>query len=347
LCPRGGRLLGGAGSPLSPAPMCCHCLLIEGEDGLVLVDTGLGVEDVTEPRRLGFLFNAIVRPRLEIAETALRQVADLGYRPSDVRHIVPTHLDLDHAGGIGDFPGAAVHVFAAELCAASNPSSLSERGRYRRAQIAAVRKWAPIEEAGESWFGFSAVSAIPGTRDEALLIPLPGHTRGHCGVAVRRPEGWLLHCGDAYFHHSEVEAGESGAPKGLRFFESLVSVNGAERRANLARLRELARLAGGEVKLICSHDLADFAAMRSKERQERPAPPASAAPQPAKRAPRPPSTRQLAPVTNEASSDRRNTAQLAISAGLPMRRIGWASSTFSRNAGSLRSKNSVTSAVST
>jgi glyoxylase-like metal-dependent hydrolase (beta-lactamase superfamily II) len=249
--------------------MCCHCVLIEGEDGLVLVDAGLGVEDVNEPRRLGFLFNAIVRPRLEIAETALRQVADLGFRPGDVRHIVPTHLDLDHAGGIGDFPGAAVHVFAAELRAASNPSSLTERGRYRAAQIAAVKKWAPIEEAGESWFGFQAVSAIPGTRDEALLIPLPGHTRGHCGVAVRRPDGWLLHCGDAYYHRSEIEPDGGATPAGIRFAERMASVNDTERRANLARLRDLARLAGGEVKLICSHDLAEFAAMR---REERPAP---------------------------------------------------------------------------
>ena len=232
LCPRGGRLLGGAGGPLSPAPMCCHCLLIEGDDRLILVDTGLGVEDVNEPRRLGLLFNAMMRPRLEVAETALRQVVDLGYRPSDVRHIVPTHLDLDHAGGISDFPGAAVHVFVAELRAASNPSSLSERSRYRAVQIAAVKKWAVVKEEGESWFGFSAVRAIPGTRDEVLLIPLPGHTRGHCGVAVRRSEDWLLHCGDAYFHHAEVEPVGGAPPKGLRLFEAMVSVDNAARLAN-------------------------------------------------------------------------------------------------------------------
>ena len=123
-CPPGGRLFGGAGGLLSPAPMCCHCLLIEGEDRLILVDTGLGVDDVNEPRRLGRLFNVLMRPRLEIAETALRQVVDLGYRPSDVRHIVPTHLDLDHAGGISDFPAAAVHVYDEELRAASSRSSL-------------------------------------------------------------------------------------------------------------------------------------------------------------------------------------------------------------------------------
>ena len=192
LCPRGGRLFGGLGGPLSPAPMCCHCLLIEGEDGLVLVNSGLGVEDVNEPRRLGFLFNAMARPRLDVAETALRQVVDLGYRPSDVRHIVPTHLDLDHAGGLCDFPDAAVHVFADELRAASHRSTLGERNRYRKAQINSVKKWAATEEEGDSWFGFSSVRAIPGTRDELLLIPLPGHTRGHCGVAVRRADDWLF-----------------------------------------------------------------------------------------------------------------------------------------------------------
>ena len=291
LCPRGGKLFGGAGGPLSPAPMCCHCLLIEGDDRLILVDAGLGVEDVNEPRRLGFLFNATVRPRFDVAETALRQVADLGFRPSDVRHIVPTHLDLDHAGGICDFPDAAVHVFAAELRAASHRSTLTERSRYRAVQIAAVKKWAPVEEDGESWFGFSAVRAIPGMRDEVLLVPLPGHSRGHCGVAVRRADDWLLHCGDAYFHHSEVEPDGDAAPKGVRWFESLVEFDGAQRRANQGRLRELARLAAGEVKLICSHDFAEFSAMRSAARK------AQAAPQPSAReavsAPRPVQQRDL------------------------------------------------------
>jgi len=266
--------------------MCCHCLLIEGEHGLTLVDAGLGVEDVNEPGRLGFLFNALARPRLEVAETALRQVVDLGYRPSDVRHIVPTHLDLDHAGGISDFPDAAVHVFAPEFRAASHRSKLRERLRYRTAQIGAVKTWAAVEEEGDTWFGFSAVRAVPETRDEVLLIPLPGHSRGHCGVAVNRPsDGWLLHCGDAYLHHSEVEPGGGAAPKGLRFFESMVQFDSAQRLANQARLRELARLAAGEVTLICSHDPAEFAAMRNETREGGTAPGRVGAPEPINAAP--------------------------------------------------------------
>src|SRR5215472_6640085 len=37
---------------------------------------------------------------LEPGETATRQIACLGYSPKDVRHIVLTHLDLDHTGGL-------------------------------------------------------------------------------------------------------------------------------------------------------------------------------------------------------------------------------------------------------
>ena len=43
---------------------------------------------------------------------------NLGFSPDDVRHIVLTHLDFDHAGGIEDFPNARVHVLAREREAA-------------------------------------------------------------------------------------------------------------------------------------------------------------------------------------------------------------------------------------
>jgi glyoxylase-like metal-dependent hydrolase (beta-lactamase superfamily II) len=139
-----------------------------------------------------------------------------------------------------------------------------ERGRYRRAQLAGVSNWAPVEADGKEWFGFHSVRALPGTRDDVLLIPLPGHTRGHCGVAARTAEGWLLHCGDACFHHTEVAPEGGATPPGLRFFESLANVDGAARRANRAQLQKLAFIHLGEVRLICSHDPAELAACRGE-----------------------------------------------------------------------------------
>src|SRR5437660_24145 len=79
----------------------CHCLLVESSSGLVLVDTGIGIEDQKRPReRLGLGFSLLLRPACDESEAAARQVARMGYSIDDVRHIVITHLDLDHAGGL-------------------------------------------------------------------------------------------------------------------------------------------------------------------------------------------------------------------------------------------------------
>ena len=42
MCPFGGRLWDGHSPVLGPAEIVCHCLLVETEIGLVLVDTGFG-----------------------------------------------------------------------------------------------------------------------------------------------------------------------------------------------------------------------------------------------------------------------------------------------------------------
>ncbi len=94
---------------------------------------------------------------------------------------------------------------------------------------------------------------LPGSDAEILLIPLLGHTHGHTGVAVRNGDGWLLHCGDAFFHRGEI-ATPPGPPRGATLFAALDEVDGAARRENVERLRELAERHGWKVQLICSHD---------------------------------------------------------------------------------------------
>ncbi|MEW6729964.1 MAG: MBL fold metallo-hydrolase [Acidobacteriota bacterium] len=263
MCPYGELLINGQGSLLAPGRMVCHCLLIETNDGLVLVETGLGLQDIAQPKdRLGGFFLTVTRPRLDPEETAVRQIARLGFRSDDVRHIVLTHLDLDHAGGLSDFPKAKVHVFETEHRAAMSPSTLFERSRYRAMQWAHGPFWEIHSVKGERWFGFDCVQAITGIPPEVLLIPLHGHTRGHCGVAVRTPERWLLHCGDAYFFHGEVDSEPPHCPIGLRLFQNLVQIDGDARMRNQARLRALAHENGNEVKVFCAHDPVEYAHMR-------------------------------------------------------------------------------------
>jgi glyoxylase-like metal-dependent hydrolase (beta-lactamase superfamily II) len=254
LCPHGGRLIGGEGGPLSRADVICHCLLIESGDGLVLVDTGFGSGDARNPAQLGQPFRALLSPRPRLEETALAQVEALGFAATDVRHIVATHLDPDHAGGLPDFPQAEVHVFAPELAAALHPR-LNERARYRRAHIAHGPRWVEhrSEAGGERWFGFESMRILPGLDVEVALIPLIGHSRGHTGVAVKDGERWLLHCGDAYFNHQQCATPPS-CPPGMALFQRVLAADHGARTANTERLRELAAAHGDEVSLFCAHD---------------------------------------------------------------------------------------------
>lgn len=243
--------------PIASAPMVAHCLLVERPAGLLLVDTGFGSADCADPTRLGRPFRAVVRPVLDPAETALAQVRALGYDAADVTDIALTHLDLDHVGGIGDFPRARVHVFADELEAALHPT-MREKARYLDVQRAHDPDWVRHDVPGDAWFGFGSVTALD---DDVLLIPLPGHTRGHCGVAVRGDDDrWLLHAGDAYFHASEKET-PPAPPFALKAFQALMGVDGERRLANQERLRELQRTHSDEVRIFCAHDPSEYSAL--------------------------------------------------------------------------------------
>lgn len=235
--------------------LICHVLIVETNDGLVLVDTGFGTDDLADPKgRLGAPFTAFVKPSLDPSETALAHVRALGFSARDVRHIIPTHLDVDHAGGLADFPDAKVHIFRAELEAVLARKTLREKHRYRAVHFAHGPKWVPRDVQGERWFGFDCVRELEGLPPEILLVPTIGHTRGHVAVAVQSDaQGWLLHCGDAYFHRDEMAPERPSCPWPLRVFQQSVAVDDVARVRNQERLRLLAR-DHAEVAVFCAHD---------------------------------------------------------------------------------------------
>ncbi len=239
--------------------LVCHCLLIETrQDGLVLVDSGIGLLDVAHPwSRLGWLFTSLLRGPLNPAQTARRQIQRLGYRSEDVRHILPTHLDLDHAGGLADFPDALVHVYDPEFRSAMHPS-MHQRIRYRRAHWAHGPRWLHYRLLGETWFGFNCVRRLAGLPAEIMLVPLAGHTTGHCAVAVKGESGWLLHAGDAYLHHGQIDPRQPYCPMGLRAFQWMIHVDRRLSRTSLERLRELRVAHAQDVRIFCSHDPVEF-----------------------------------------------------------------------------------------
>lgn len=269
--PLGGKLMDGV-SPGTVARLTCHCLLIETDrDGLVLVDTGFGLRDVLRPYpRLPRINTTMLRVRFDPERTALRRIKHLGLHPSDVRHIVMTHLDFDHAGGIPDFPYARIHLTAAEAEAAQRREGVVGRTRWRPAQWRdSRRRWHAYETrlgnrgGGETWFGFRNVRQPEGLPPEILMVPLPGHTPGHAGVAVQGPRGWILHAGDAYFNRQEVHGpGPQAAPPMLLGYERMMTADAIARDENQARLRALVNGPdGGGIAVFCTHDPVEYVAM--------------------------------------------------------------------------------------
>jgi glyoxylase-like metal-dependent hydrolase (beta-lactamase superfamily II) len=262
-CPLGGGLFDGRSKALT-GHLVCHCLLIETDaHGLVLIDTGYGLRDVGHPHRpphprITRTMRSMLNIKLREEETAIRQIEALGLDPRDVRHIVLTHLDFDHAGGLEDFPQAAVHVLDAEFSAASGPRrGFVPRNRYRPAQWNDVTDWRYGAQ-GEAWYGFEAVRDLEGLPPEILMVPLPGHTWGHAGIAINTDGRWLLHAGDAYFYRGEMRQATRRCTPGLRAYQTMMEVNRRSRLDNQRRLRELSITRREEVTVICAHDVVEF-----------------------------------------------------------------------------------------
>ncbi len=260
-CPVGGALFDGRSlGPLGR--IVCHCLLIETDaHGLVLVDTGYGLRDVAHPHhgtdpRITLPWRMMLNIRLHERDTAIRQIEALGYRAEDVRHIVATHLDFDHAGGLEDFPNATVHVMQREYDDATGPrAGVVARNRWRPRQLDDVQRWQRYGARGERWFGFDAVRDLEGLPPEILMVPLPGHTWGHAGVAVQQHGGrWLLHAGDAYFYRGEMRQARRRCTPGLRAYQRLMEVDATARLDNQQRLRALSIDHRDAVTVTCTHD---------------------------------------------------------------------------------------------
>ncbi len=233
-------------------PACCHCLLVESAAGIALIDTGIGMHDVDDPHgrigpgavdAMGFQFHA--------STTAVKQLEARGIAPSQVGHIVLTHCDSDHVGGLSDFPDAQVHVALEE-----KQSVEGANPRYTPNQFSHGPQWKAYQENDADFFGSPArsIDAVPDV--DIRLVPLFGHTAGHCGVALRDGDAWLLHVGDAYYLRAELT--EESHPVGQ--LAAAAAVNNDLRLASLNKLRQLTAAHCHEMAWVGYHDTTELPA---------------------------------------------------------------------------------------
>ena len=131
------------------------------------------------------------------------QLRRIGLQPSDVRWVLPTHLHMDHAGGLRHFPDAQILVHRPEYDFAR-----SRRGRFP--PIYMTRFWpewfAPtIYDLEARPFGPFPESYALTERGDVTTVPIPGHSIGQVAVIVKREDTYLFFSGDHRYRQDWFE----------------------------------------------------------------------------------------------------------------------------------------------
>lgn len=237
--------------------MSIHCVVFRIGERVILLDSGFGTQEMLDPNQLIgsdalFKLGIVIDRRL----TAHDRLKVQGIHSRQVTDIVLTHLDNDHAGGLHDFPNAIVHVSKEELAAYDGTA---QRGPYKPYQVSHETRFRTYEPTDEKWFGLDVRSLKLPKDLDAKLVPLFGHTPGHCGVAYREHGKWSLHAGDAYFD-SKINflRHAPGLPLEIAF-----QTNANDRQASLKKLKALSAEHGDDVSMFCTHDQQEFEAWTS------------------------------------------------------------------------------------
>ncbi len=173
-----------------------YVLLLETNQGWVMIDSGFGTQDFTHPDSVTKLFSWIMRISKD-SLPVIKQLPTFKIDPLTVKHLIFTHMHLDHAGGLPDFPWATAHIYHKEYDSAKKRKGILGIG-YQNHQWKNHPKWCIYTEPDTTWFGLPAFT-LEGFIPKIQIIPMAGHTPGHCMVAIQNDSGWILQSGSACF----------------------------------------------------------------------------------------------------------------------------------------------------
>lgn len=161
-------------------PMGMRCLLIEHDDGLVLLDTGSGNKENEKFHGIYGIENAGADGRTAL-EDGIRAA---GFTTDDVKLVINTHLHFDHAGGnTWRAPsGEVLPTFAnATYLVQAGEKAYAEQTNERTAASYFPPNWSPIVASGR----FEVVQGEREIVSGITVRPTPGHTPHHQSVILR------------------------------------------------------------------------------------------------------------------------------------------------------------------
>jgi glyoxylase-like metal-dependent hydrolase (beta-lactamase superfamily II) len=172
--------------------------------GAVLVDTGLHPVCATDAgANMGRVGRLLYHVRMEHDQALRFELPARGVQPGEVRVVIMTHLHIDHASAVSEFPRATFVVDRREWAAASKDEA---RHGYHTRQFDHAFDWRTVDFAAEpveSFAGFAQSLDLFGD-GSVRLVSTPGHTPGHLSVVLRTAHCELLLVGDAAYTEREL-----------------------------------------------------------------------------------------------------------------------------------------------
>ncbi|AWX45011.1 putative metallo-hydrolase [Flagellimonas maritima] len=235
-------------SPLGSA--IGHCMLLEEQDKFILIDAGIGLSETKEPElKLGKELIEITGFKFDEEITAIKQIEKLGINPNQVKDCIISHLDPDHIGGLADFPNLKIHLAKEE-----HESFKSGNKRYLQNQLEHGPKTRLYKRNDGEWFGLPSRKLGLDFETEIYLIPLFGHTLGHCGITFKNNGKWIFYVGDAYYLRGELENKNHPVDE----LATIRAEDNVTRKKSLDNVRKVLKDYGNEIEHFGYHDPTEF-----------------------------------------------------------------------------------------
>lgn len=244
---RKGLIVGEGGTQKAKLPFLA-LLAVHPTHGPVLIDAPFGSEG---PSNLSEIAGGILRKvgfsfRDEWA--VVPRIQKLGFRASEVHHILMTHMHFDHTGGMKTLAHATFHINRDEWVFATGLTPLQARRHGYvlddyRALSQRIEKFDLSDttmDDGFDVFGDGSIKAIP----------LPGHSVGHTGYLIHLADKTVLFAGDAAFTVAQISQN-----KELGVYPQVFAKETSVAQETLRELRSWHHR-HPEVELLTAHDFA-------------------------------------------------------------------------------------------
>jgi glyoxylase-like metal-dependent hydrolase (beta-lactamase superfamily II) len=216
--------------------MSVTAYLIVHPQGTLLWDSGVIPDELIQP-------GGTTEARATVHKTVRGQLADIGYKPSDITYLALSHNHYDHSANANNFAGSTWLVQKAER-AAMFPETPPQTPNNAAPRFAALKNSKTIQLDGDhDVFGDGSV----------VIIATPGHTPGHQSLLVNLPKtGPIVLSGDLYHYPAE---------RTLKDFTPFAALgNGEKETASKAKIEALLKEKKGT--LWIQHDILAYAKLK-------------------------------------------------------------------------------------